>query len=139
MRTAIVAVIVALSLAGCSANTYTQPNNRPDVAETRSGGEVATGPRTVVYEVTGSGKIQQMNYFAGPNDMKQVAPSNLPWRVELTLSADTPIGFSANTMNATDAKCRVLVDGEDVTHIITLRGNQPGEAYVLRCGSVKEQ
>jgi hypothetical protein len=93
------------------------PTEAPELpgAPTYGGDDPAT-PVTVVYEVTGDGKVD-ITYTAKRGESPQrVKGAKLPWRMEVTMSGASYVSVMAFRTGTTkgSVNCTATVDGEEV-------------------------
>lgn len=110
----VAAAVTAFAVRGGS------PDAAPPAAEEKSA-VFTTSTRTVTYEVTGEGPLEEISYVVGAgNKTETVAAPKLPWRKEVTLDVGHAGGTAlVNAANAGVGKltCGVLVDGERVYQV----------------------
>ena len=104
---------LALTLAGCGGNSS------------------EAGRSTVLYEVLGDGKANNITYSAdGRGGLVQEANVSLPWRKEVTFDGRSFKIGNMNAQNAGDGSitCRISVDGKVVKELTS-----PGRFSVVSC------
>lgn len=124
------AALAATAIA-CGSGSPKGPTQGPGVDPKTNSSTAGTAGRSIVFEVTGTGKANNISYGVGGN-MSQANGENLPWKKTAT-STDSLLLVSLSAQSSggsasTKIGCKVTVDGK-----VIVENASTGQYAVVTC------